>query len=238
MHLNVNKTKIMLIDNHNNEETKHFLGVNYQGNLIKRENSIKYLGLTIDEKLNFNEHVTKLKNKLSSIGYAIYRMKNMLPKKQLWLVYNAHFLSHLSYLNPIWNACNEQHLKEIQRTQNKIIKSIEGLPRLTPTISLYTNMLNTKEYNFLQTVSTIQKIKLKKIKCNIQLNLVGSIGRTLRNAFDYRTIFVKKNKYKKSLLSHGLNTYNKIPNDTKNIEDINIFIKTVKQQIKNGTIQI
>lgn len=165
-------------------------------------------------------------------------MKSILPKRQLWLIYNAHFLSHLAYLNPIWSNSNEQHLNEMQRTQNKIIKSIKGLPRLTPTASLYQTNLNIREFNFLQMVTTIQKIKHKKLKCNLELNTTGNIGRTLRNALNFRTVFFKKEKFKKSLLSHGINCYNKLSNSTKSVEDTRTFIKIVKQEIKNKNIQI
>lgn len=232
--LNVSKTKILVIDNHNNENLKHFLGINFNGELIKREKSIKYLGLIIDEKLTWNDHVKLLKNKLISMAFAIYRINKIIPKKQLWLLYNAHFMSHLSYLNPIWNKCNEYHLNEIQILQNKIIKTIENKPKLTSTVTLYKDKLNIRNFNFLNTVTIIQKIKLNKIKCNINLNTVGNIQRTfLRNILDFRPNFFKKQGCKKSLLSNGILLYNTLPNEIKNIENINQFKNATKKYLLN-----
>lgn len=76
-------------------------------------------------------------------------------------------------------------------------------------------------FNFLNTVLTIQKIKMNKIKCNIQLNTVGNVQRTfLRNILNYRPHFFKKQGCKKSLLSNGISLYNKLPNEIRNIQKI------------------
>lgn len=101
--LNLAKTKTLLIDNHQNDETKHFIGINFDGDLIKRERTLKYLGLTIDDKVTWNDHIDILKRKLTAICFAIYRIRKLVPKTKLWMIYHAHFMSHISYMNAIWN---------------------------------------------------------------------------------------------------------------------------------------
>lgn len=59
LNLNISITKLLIINNHKNEELNHFIGINYNGELIKSEKSIKYLGLVIDEKLNWTDHIKK-----------------------------------------------------------------------------------------------------------------------------------------------------------------------------------
>lgn len=112
--------------NHKNiPNDEHFIGLNYKNQLIKREKSLNYLGLTIDENMSWNEQVNKLKEKIIPISFAIYRARKIIPRKLLWMIYNSNFLSHISYLNPIWNGCAEKYISGIQRLQNKIIKTIE-----------------------------------------------------------------------------------------------------------------
>lgn len=123
LQLNVSKTKIMIIDNHRNEDIKHWIGINFNGELIKKETSIKFLGLTIDDKITWNDHLNQLKNKLNAICFAVYKMRKIVPKHKLWLLYHAHFLSNIYYLNPIWNGCKEQTINEMQRLQNKSNKN-------------------------------------------------------------------------------------------------------------------
>lgn len=47
--------------------------------------------------------------------------------------------SHLSYLNPIWGSAAVSNMKGLQILQNKALKLVYSLPRLTPSIDLYTN---------------------------------------------------------------------------------------------------
>lgn len=148
-------------------------------------------------------------------------------------------MSHIAYLNPIWNVCNEQLINELQVLQNKIIKSIENKPKLTRTHTLYTNKLNIRKYNFLQTVITINKIKNKKMKFNYKFQYVGEIQNNfLRNIFNYnyRPNFFKKEKYKKSILANRLNNYNKIPNDIKNNVNERKFKQIVEKMLQTNKI--
>lgn len=81
---------------------KHFIGLNFNGELIKTETKIKFLGLTIDNKLTWDEHTKQIKTKLNSICFAIlYKMRKIVPKNKLWLLYHAYFLSIIYYLNSI-----------------------------------------------------------------------------------------------------------------------------------------
>lgn len=230
--LNITKTKILLLNNHRNIEMEHFIGMNFDGGLIKRETEIKYLGLIIDEKLSWTEHVNKIINKLSAISFAIYRMKKIVPKKLLWNIYHAHFMSHITYLNPIWNGCSQQLINRIQRLQNRVIKTIENKHRLTPTSILYENRLNIKKYGQLQTIITIHKIKINQFKFNGQLNQINSIhNRILRNIWDYRPKLFKKEKCKMSIQSNGTTLYNRLDNDIKQINEIIRFKKNVEKYL-------
>ena len=80
-----------------------FNGIKVGESVISRVDKMKYLALWIDHKLNWNEHVNTIKQKLIPLNFAINRNKNKLPKEQLLLLYNAYFMSHINYLNPIWN---------------------------------------------------------------------------------------------------------------------------------------
>lgn len=87
---------------------------------IERVNSIKYLGLIIDTKLNWSNHVNHIKSKLLPILYATYRARNFIPAKGLWQIYHAFF----QYMNPIWSTTTSTKMNELQRIQNQMIKTI------------------------------------------------------------------------------------------------------------------
>lgn len=75
----------------------------------------------------------------------------------------------------------------------------------------------------MQTMITVQKIKMNQIKFGYTLNLVAESRRTLRNILNYRPAFFKTERCKRSILSYGVNIYNKLPEYIKNETRMQIF---------------
>ena len=46
---------------------------------IKREQSVKYLGVIVDEKLNWSSHLKQIETKLAFASSVIYKTRNILP---------------------------------------------------------------------------------------------------------------------------------------------------------------
>ena len=65
--------------------------------ILENSNSQKLLGVTIDRKLNFNEHVTNLCDKASKKIQAPARIFPCLPQTQKQLLMNAYFMSQFGY---------------------------------------------------------------------------------------------------------------------------------------------
>ncbi|KAK2181834.1 hypothetical protein NP493_380g02068 [Ridgeia piscesae] len=61
LHLNVSKTKEMCIDFRRNRTVISPIVIN--GEPVEQVDSFKYLGVILDEKLSFTEHVTALKKR-------------------------------------------------------------------------------------------------------------------------------------------------------------------------------
>lgn len=194
------------------------------------------MGLIIDEDLNWKKHIQKIKDRITAISFAIYKARKLIPKKQLWMIYNSHFLAHISYLNPIWNVCSEYNINTLQRIQNKVIKTIECKPRLTSSASLYTDKLDIRKYGKLQTLITIQKIRMGKMKFDLPLNIVANHQRMLRNMLNYQPNFFRTEKCKNSLLSNGVCMYNKLDNVTKETNSIKDFKKRVISMLVSNQI--
>ena len=66
MTINFSKTSFMLFHNTNKAIPLGFKEIIVDGISIPRSNETKYLGLRIDEKLTWNEHITKLCKKLNT----------------------------------------------------------------------------------------------------------------------------------------------------------------------------
>ena len=85
-------------------------------------NSAKYLGVTIDSLLKFDEHIS-IEHKMSRAVGIISKLCHFLPTNALLNVYYAFIHPHLLYGLPIWGSSFPSHLKKLIVLQNKAIKT-------------------------------------------------------------------------------------------------------------------
>ena len=87
---------------------------------------VKYLGVYIDNKLNFREHINILESKVSRSVGILCKLKHYVPYKSLQQVYFALIHSQLFYVLLIWGATYKTYLSSLISLQNKAIKIISG----------------------------------------------------------------------------------------------------------------
>ena len=61
------------------------------------ENSFKFVGVHIDEFLQWKDHFNYVKSKLISSTFALSKVKSVLPEKTKLIIYNSLFRSHLEF---------------------------------------------------------------------------------------------------------------------------------------------
>ena len=64
---------------------------------IESENSLTLLGITTDNQLSFDDHISKLCNKASMQLNAILRLKKYMGHKELEVVLNSFIFSNFSH---------------------------------------------------------------------------------------------------------------------------------------------
>ena len=93
-----------------------------RGNLLSRVSSAKFLGIVLDDKVNFREHIPSLSSKLSrSIG-AMYRIRSMIPENILYTLYYTLVYSHLTYALIVWGDSGRGNSDIISKVQRKAFK--------------------------------------------------------------------------------------------------------------------
>jgi len=78
----------------NNSEDFNVRISNHQ---LKQNDHIKYLGVMIDNKLNWQTHIQNICSKLAKAGWAIVRLRKYVNLGTLLKVYYAMAYSHLQY---------------------------------------------------------------------------------------------------------------------------------------------
>ena len=107
--------------------------------LIFNDNSVqqvvlqKHLGMFLDCKLNFEEHLKTIVNKINKTIGLLCKFQNFLPRKSLLAIYKSFIRSHLGYGNitygQTYNTSFHQRLEE--SLQNNAVLAITGATRGT-----------------------------------------------------------------------------------------------------------
>lgn len=117
-----------------NRRARRFLPdreIRLQSTNITWSNEVKYLGLLLDKKLLFKNHIdyTKIRaQKYIKIFYPLINKKSFLNIHNKLLVLKVIFRPMMLYAGEIWGDCAKTHLKQLQITQNKILKLIFKKP--------------------------------------------------------------------------------------------------------------
>ena len=95
-------------------------------NPVSVNKSVKYLGITIDENLNFAERIIKLTCKISRSVGIFAKLRNILPFTAYCKWYYSMVYSHLVYGIVYWGNTYDNHLKRLIILQNKVVKIVAG----------------------------------------------------------------------------------------------------------------
>ena len=136
LHINMNKCVYMYFHprlSHKERLTcararpfKNFNKVSLNGINLKKVNSTRFLGVIIDENLNWDDHLTELGNKLNSSIVAIKRIIKFIPKSKYETIYNSLFSSHLTYCISAWGGVSQNKLSKIFAIQKRCIRLLFG----------------------------------------------------------------------------------------------------------------
>ena len=118
--LNVKKTKFMIFHYRQRNIDNLILNLQISSEKIERVAEFNFLGLTVDENLNWNAHIQKASNKISRTLGVMCRLTNFLPLHVLRILYNSLILPHLQYGILTWEFCLGR-LEKLQKLSVRII---------------------------------------------------------------------------------------------------------------------
>ena len=96
--LNVQKTKLMIFHYRQRILTENDIPRLMINNaIIERVTEFNFLGLTVNEYMNWNSHTQKIANKISRTLGVMNRLKRYLPFSAMKLMYDSLILSHLQF---------------------------------------------------------------------------------------------------------------------------------------------
>ena len=141
--------------------------LNFGNNKINRSKSVKYLGVTLEEHLNWNEHVQNVCNSLKKCFSIFYGIRDYLNTKQVRTLYYSLVYSKITYGLAAYGLTSKGNLLQIQRLQNKLLKVLSKKHYMHPTNELHNYLKILKvndlvEQEILTFVFNFMKSKLPK----------------------------------------------------------------------------
>ena len=131
--INVSKTKLMTFASSQKLSTLPKLNIKLGDIQLKNVPSYKYLGVILDEELNFNSHVRNLTKGVRFKNMLLYRAKKRMTVEALLKVYKSHVLSVIDYADVLYANASSTILDNLQVQQNRGLKTCLGKHLLTPT---------------------------------------------------------------------------------------------------------
>lgn len=234
--MNLDKTNYILFKVRNKFKNENLANYTLKLNdhIIQSVEHAKFLGLIIDDQLSWKFHINSIKSKINSATFALKRLSHILPDRAKMYFFNSCILSHLTYLNPIWNVASNNVLNSLKVCMNRSVKSLKRLPYLYPSELLYSEeILPLDVFNKFHSILLIYKIKNNLIKHNFTLNV--NINNTRQQNL-ITTNYCRTNIGQKDLLYIGISLFNQIPFNITNDPKISTFKKNVKKYLYNNRL--
>lgn len=138
--INVSKTQAIYFTKRRARRFLPNMDLIVDNNSIPWSNEVKYLGIVLDKKLTFKNHIDETTHKAEKyikILYSFINRKSKLSLENKLLLYKVVFRAILLYGCAVWWKCAKTHKKKIQIIQNKCLKLIHNLPFFYSTTNLH-----------------------------------------------------------------------------------------------------
>ena len=215
------------------------LELNVKNVLLENKNEVKFLGVNIDNKLNWKSHISLIRSKISKSIAILKLLKFIYPTKILRTIYMSLIYSHLNYCNLIWGGAENTNLEPLFKLQKKAVRIINNSHYLdhTPPIFKSLKILNVFKIYILNCSLFIFKcLKCNKfpffrskIVQNLNLHNYNTRNRTMyRSQENIRLRICQRSFFHKSI-----SVWNSLDNDIKEINTMIRFKRTMKDHLIN-----
>ena len=229
--LNLSKTVYMVISN---KQVSDFESIKIRGVEVSRVPSAKFLGITLDNQLNFKTHVDTLRKKVSRNIGAINRISYYIPNYILRQLYYSLIMPYISYGVAAWGGVGLVNGAKISRVHDRALRMLTG-------IFVEGNEINHSILNFDSLYKYFTALKLYEVLYHNRIPKLNERLSTLQPVHLYPTRFVNINNLntphfrlsmcQQGFLAKSINIWNQLPSEIREIPHILKFKRTLKHYL-------
>lgn len=232
--LNVAKTNYMLFTNYSKTTN---IDIKIDNTTIDRVYVTKFLGVLIDDKLSWKDHINMIKSKLTKTIAIIYRAKYLLDKKSLFILYCSLFLPYLSYCCEVWGNAYTTYINGVYILQKKVVRIICKKNPLSHTNTLFYDLRILKLYDLIKLNISIVMFKAnnKLLPDNLQFffNAKYTTPYVTRQRNKLKHVYARTTLKAKCISVYGIKLWNCLDEHIKR----SLTVRNLKKQYKNYLIE-
>ena len=109
----------IIIDKKKQNHTAEYISIDQKN--IKTSSSLKLLGVHVDDKLNFNLHITKICRSAANQLHALIRLRMFLNFEEKKTLINSYFYSNFNYCPLVWMFSSAKSLNKVKSLQKRAL---------------------------------------------------------------------------------------------------------------------
>jgi hypothetical protein len=231
--INIKKCHFMFFSPH---DVLHDSNVKISDVNIDEVYHTKFLGVTIDNKLSWKNHITYIKSKISKGLGILYRARRFLDNKSLKTLYYSFIYPYLVYCIELWGFTFKTYLEPLYLIQKKIVRIITCSEYLANTDLLFKGLeiLSVYKLSIFRVCIFLYKYKnnqVPRIFTNYFLRNADIHSYSTRESSHMRNILPRTEQVKRSFKYNAVNIYNGFVKIAKYDAKPSQFKRTIKHHL-------
>ena len=214
--LNLSKTSFILFHSHRKIPPSCTPPLMIDNVLIPQITKVNFLGVIIDQNLNWKEHISQIATKLAKNIGVLSRISYKVPAYILTNLYYSLINPYLTYCNLVWASNYTSVLTPLVTLQKRALRIVTKSEYNCHTAQLFTlhRILSLEQIRLMQTGEFMYRFKQGLLPTTfIDYFRTGSAihSYNTRTASNYRTIFAHTNTRIFSIKISGPTVWNSLP---------------------------
>ena len=204
---------------------------------IPLSSSVRCLGITLDEKLNWRTHLEYVTPRCYSVIASLRRLREVgIPVEGLLLAYKGLFLPLLCYGILVWGGGYETVAHKAQKIQNDAIRAMFGRRRRESVCDIFTSfsLLTFKKLYESNVLLFAYKIWNQLVPVEVTVPLSTAAERSGRRHSLFEVPNVNKEISRHALSNRLPRIWGSLPRELRALRPAKLFLRHVKNRLQSS----